>query len=496
MYENTGTKNDSKRAKSTSEKRTGFTLVEMIVSVALVLLMMLMFTQIFEILSGSMVTQRGLSENDQRARMLTTIMKADLDNRTFQYLLPFVGQDSDTFSFTPTPEDPRNKALRATDRQGYFYISENDPNDTTDDLIQFTVSRTASGSSVEQPFYFGKAIDLSGHLEAAGNTFDNSKLSKNPNQPDADDARLVSDETSQSSAAEVCYFLRGSNLYRRQMLIREPLGLSGIGGSQPKTSATAGNEEFFVRPGDSTPLYGDRPSPPRDDNFWGDFDSSAFMFVDGSDRYARFHDSASLNNETTVTAPNLPLAYPRTRFGFNHVTGRSREFATYLPDTGPIPPTSPIPVFMGRFTQGETSKSTFNYPHELTENTVGGGGNPMNAASGPEFYIVPDDRSLVAFNDPNDRSSGVSFNSNGDRRSEDLVLANVISFDVKVFDDAATKFVDIGGPAANTFAAAKNQNTDTGNLQYQNVFDTWHWHSLVNDGGNSDPPYQCNLPLT
>lgn len=472
-------KNDSKRSKSTCEKRTGFTLVEMIVSVALVLLMMLMFTQIFEILSGSMVTQRGLSENDQRARMLTTIMKADLDNRTFQYLLPFVGQDSDTFSFTPTPEDPRNKALRATDRQGYFYISENDPNDTTDDLIQFTVSRTASGSSVEQPFYFGKATDLSGRLTAPNNT-----LSKNPNQPDADDARLIPDETSQSSAAEVCYFLRGSNLYRRQMLLREPLGLSGIGGSQPEAS---GGEKFFERPDDGTPLYGVDYS--LDDNFWGDFDSSAYRF----NGYAWFHDSTSLNNETAPPGtglPGNPLAFPRTRFGFNHdVTGRSREFATYLPDTGPIPPTSPIPVFMGRFTQGETSKYGFRYPHDLTPSSIGGDRNPMNAASGPKFYVVPDDRSLVAFNDPNDRSSGVFFDSNGPRRSEDLVLSNVISFDVKVFDEAATKFVDIGGPAANTFAAAKNRNTDTGNLQYQNVFDTWHWHSNVNGGGNSDPPY-------
>ncbi|QDT45113.1 hypothetical protein Pan241w_52310 [Gimesia alba] len=481
-------KTNSKRPKSTREKRSGFTLVEMLVSVVLVLLMMLMFTQIFEILSGSTVKQRGLSENDQRARLLTTILKADLDNRTFQYLLPFARRDNDLApgSVPPANDDPRSELFRESERRGYFYISENDPNDTTDDLLQLTVSRTANPSLTDQPFYFGKATDLSNRLAAP-----NNRLSANPNQPDADDARLVSDQTSQSSAAEVCYFLRGSNLYRRQMLLREPLGLTEIVTSQPEASSTSGSEAFFIRPDDGTPLYGQGYA--GTDNFWGDFDSSAFRLVVGMDRYARFHDIGSLDNtQLGPFSADYPLGMPLARFGFNHATGRSREFATYLPETGPIPPVSPIPVFMGRFTQGETSHSTFNYPHDLTHSSVGGGGNPMDAASGPQFYVVPDDRSLVAFNDPNDRTSGVSFNSNGPRRSEDLVLSNVISFDVKVFDDAAGIFVDIGGPAANTFSTAKNQNGNAGNLQYNNIFDTWHPSADV--GGDLDAPYPLISP--
>lgn len=102
--------------------RAGFTLVEMIVSVALVLLMMLMFTEIFQILSGSMTTQRGISENDQRERLLTTVLQADLDNRSFQYLLPYADYKAFTTpaGIFPSPSDPRNPPLPQRGSAGIF----------------------------------------------------------------------------------------------------------------------------------------------------------------------------------------------------------------------------------------------------------------------------------------------------------------------------------------------------------------------------------------
>ena len=54
----------------------GFTLVEMLVSVACVLLMMSMFAQIFQMATGSLSQQRGLAENDQKARMITPLCAA------------------------------------------------------------------------------------------------------------------------------------------------------------------------------------------------------------------------------------------------------------------------------------------------------------------------------------------------------------------------------------------------------------------------------------
>jgi len=449
-----------------SASRAGFTLVEMIVSVALVLLMMLMFTEIFQILAGAMTIQRGISENDQRERLLVTVLQSDLDSRSFQYLLPF----SDYKAFTtpmgifPSPSDPRNPLFHREARQGYFYISENDPNDDTDDFIQFTVSRFANPDQGDtEDFYFGRAIDLSGRTPDGG-----LNLVNHPNQPEADDARIIADGTSQSSAAEVCYFLRGSNLYRRVMLIREPLSLSSTQNSQPIASDSS-NTPFFQRDGVTDPLYGEHtPSPyGPNDNFWRDFDYSAYIDTTPN-RYARFHDVDDLDNSDTTGANILfPLGLPRYRFGFNHVDGLSREFVRSSAGSNPQ-------LFTGRFTHEETSHRHFNYPHDLMDNSIGGGGNPMDP-SGPNLLVNPNDRVIDLLR-------------NGTRRSEDLVLTNVRSFDIKLFDDGAQDFVDIGGSTAVRFAAGAKQNTVHGNSFYQNVFDTWHARA-ISVGGDEDPPY-------
>tara|TARA_R110002111_G_scaffold262702_1_gene340343 strand:- start:48952 stop:50523 length:1572 start_codon:yes stop_codon:yes gene_type:complete len=440
--------------------RDGFTLIEMIVSVALVLLMMLMFTQIFQILSAAMTTQRGISENDQRERLLTTVLQADLDNRSFQYLLPY----SDNTSFPVKPDDPRSPLFHKEDRQGYFYISENDPNDDTDDFIQFTVSRFASPKQGDtEDFYYGRATDLSGLPTTGG-----SRLVDHPNQPEADDGRIMPDGTSQSSAAEVCYFLRGSNLYRRVMLIREPLSLSSTQNSQP-ISADNNSSPFFQRTGSPPlPLYGEHRS--AEHNFWGHFDYSAFIDTSGN-VYARFHDLDDLDNsDATGSSILFPLGMPQYRFGFNHATGLSREFVPSSAGGNPQ-------IFTGRFTHEETSHPHFNYPHDPMDNSIGGGGNPMDPA-GPNLLVNPNDRVIDLLR-------------NGTRRSEDLVLSNVRSFDIKVFDDVRLQFVDIGGASAGRFAAGARQNNDHGNsntIYNNNVFDTWHVRAVTN-GTDGDPPY-------
>lgn len=444
----------------TDSSRAGFTLVEMLVSVALVLLMMLMFTEIFQVLAGSMTKQRGISENDQRERLLVTVLQADLDNRTFQYLQPFAANTIFTNppATTPTPNDPRSPLYHQEDRRGVFYISENDPNDDTDDFLQFTVSRFADPSQDDdtEDFYFGRATDLSG-LTPDGGTL----LVNHPNQPEADDGRIVADGTSQSSAAEVCYFLRGSNLYRRVMLIREPLPLSSTQNTQPIASDSS-NTPFFQRTGVAPfPLYGE--AAPGNHSFWRDFDYSAFIDTSGN-RYARFHDLDDLNNSDGSVL--FPLGNPRFRFGFNHATGLSREFAPNSADTN-------FQLFIGRFTHEETSHDDFNYPHDLMDASIGGGGNPMDPA-GPNLLVNPNDRVI-------DLLRG------GLRRSEDLVLSNVRSFDIKVFDDLAQDFVDIGGTTAVRFATGASQNTAHGNSVYQNVFDTWHPAAVV--GADGDPPF-------
>ena len=70
-------------------RRSGFTLVEMLVAVALTLLMMVIFAQIFALATDATVTMKGAAEKDQTIRMLDTVVRRDLKNRTFTTLIPW-----------------------------------------------------------------------------------------------------------------------------------------------------------------------------------------------------------------------------------------------------------------------------------------------------------------------------------------------------------------------------------------------------------------------
>lgn len=412
----------------------GFTLVELMVSVALVLLMMILFAEIFQIASSSITSQRGLSENDQRARMLTTLIQSDLNKRTFQRVVPF----------SPTEATPI-KLSDYTDRRGYLVISENDPNDDTDDLIQFTVDATITSKLLDTTPYYGKATVLGGNILT------------HPNQPETDDARISPDGASISPYAEICYFMRGGNLYRRTLLIRKPLDLETITSSQP---TTAGGLDFFD-PANS--LYTNR-------NFWNDFDFSAYRFGTPTP-YANFHDVTSLDNTTLLNA-TFSLGKTRFRFGFNHTNGLPREYVDDADGAG---------QYIGRYTHQETSDGDFLYPQE--NSSAGGGSNPMSASSTAQEF---------------DRFTNVvTPYSSGARRSEDLVLSNVISFDIKLFDHGLGQFVDIGSDTSigsrvtavdylSSATPAYRNNNPTA-AYATNIFDTWHIEFDVdNADGDSD----------
>ena len=130
---------------------TGFTLVEMLVSVAIVLLMMSMFAQIFQMATGSLSQQRGIAENDQKARMLTTTLRGDLERRTFRDVFPFRAD-----------EDTRQLGRSLARRAGYFEIDENDPFDDTDDVLSFTVLASIGLQSKDKSPFTGKALPQSG----------------------------------------------------------------------------------------------------------------------------------------------------------------------------------------------------------------------------------------------------------------------------------------------------------------------------------------------
>ncbi len=435
-------------------RRHAFTLVEMLVSTVLIVIMMGMFATIFQLAAGAIGTQRGIATNDQRARTLVTILRNDLRNRTFKRLIPYLAGEQ-----APGTAPLMSSPLQFTLRQGYFYISENDVYNDADDVLQFTVDVGADGN-----LFYGAAFPLGDLLS----------LDINQNQPDWDDGQDLN-RTGTSPAAEVSYFLRNGNLYRRVLLLREPLDAGFDEQPTDDAIATPPTDEFF-QPG-YTGLYlypagyitavGFDPAAVT---FWNDFDYSAhFDAVAG----LRFHDATtSLDNDPANGAP-FPLGIPTFRFGHNHVTGQPREFVDDLGADRTLGGGDDVlnSLFIGRFTHEETSHRFFQYPAGTSQNDTAvliNGGNPMDFAAADHLLTLSNDGVVVGSGDDdtveaatlqdpyNPAGDDPSFalgahgvgagggNNIGVRRSEDILLTNVHSFDIKIWDDSTGDFVDIG----------------------------------------------------
>ena len=393
--------------------RPGFTLVELMVAAALVVLIMFLFAQIFQIATGTMVDMKGLAENDQRARTLTTIIKNDLKRRTFQNLVPWLPNEG-------VGDDDPDAA--PSQRVGYFYISENDPDNDSDDVLQFTMR----AKSDEDPFYGRAGWSLSAADVAANRvTF----LTDGDNEPDLNQPvfsnGILQDQAAISPNAEVCYFLRNGILYRRVMLIRdedkndaEPTNSPDTGSSAPMPPNP--QIDFFDRNAGETFSYANTVgslNPGQNPAFWRDFDFSVYYNPATSSQRLEFHSTDDLSNEPLRGF--FPFGKPPTRFGFDPFTGQPQEF---LPDTtsGSSPPPQ---VFIGRYTHEETSNNGFVFPHQVTL-----GSNGANAMSNSGPFGMQNG----TVNWP-DRE--VASNFSGTRRAEDILMTNVFSFDIKVLDE-------------------------------------------------------------
>ncbi|GDY09784.1 hypothetical protein LBMAG52_32700 [Planctomycetia bacterium] len=465
----------------TIRSRAGFTLVEMLMAVTLVLIMMVMFAEVFQIAGGAVTKQRTLADNDQNARTFATIMRADLDKRTFRTLLPFY------------PGEPTNSATSFNNRQGYFYISSNDPGDSSDDVLQFTVMSTVSLRNADESPYYGKAVQLPQPTPPGWNTTQQFyNFLQNPNQPERDDGQVIPNGAATSRAAEVSYFMRGSRLYRRVMLLRDPIPAPGVPSdlsNDPQPKSATGADYFSAVGGYSG-------------NFWSDFDFSAYRLPTGINVVtggttpisARFVGLDFLGNAMatppypmTTGDPNeaietyfYSLGQTWNRFGFNSefalnspLNGLPREFSGTNPATTGF-------FFLGRFSQEETSSSAFQYPYGAWSN----GGNPLNTSN--------------ALVDTTPADGVVDGYAGGARAGVDLLLSNVHEFRVELWDERVGDFVPAGHTTGvGDFHSARQLNPDYHPLgrpaSLTNIFDTWHPHfdrNLDNNQFNDPPPYR------
>lgn len=379
-----------------SARRGGFTLTEMLVATALVVLIMLMFAQIYGSAVGSIQDQRALANNDQKARTIESTIRKDLQTMTYrQPSYPYASVQG----IVPMAQGDE-PIIDHINQLGYFYYDENDQATDTDDILQFTVllGRGQRGDVDDR----GRPVRFIGKAS-------NSLTADN--DPELDDG-IADNGQGSSSAAEIAYFLRGGNLYRRVLLIREPLAQSLDVDSQPTNGVLA--RRIFRR--QSTMDYGGV-------NYYRDYDFAAtrrLFDAGGGGSVLWFHSIESLANDRGFT--NVPLARPRNRFGFSHSSGSARDFVNGR--------------FIGRFTLQECTHSDFLWP----------GQDPAAADD-------PYDRTDLNDSDSNSVVDTYQdeINSSNSRVSEDILLTNVESFDVKAFDWASQSLVD-----AST------------------VFDTWH----------------------
>lgn len=501
-----------------SADRSGFTLVEMLISVTLVLLMMTMFSSIFGTATKTVTIQKGIAQNNQKARALVTTIRADLAKRSMRYGLPFYPTESAAVS----PSAFGN-------RSGYLYISTNDPDSWQDDILQFTVDVRLTQESTDDTLYFGAAkllYDLTADPLFAPPPGQprRTNLRSNPNQPDADDGRMIANEVGASSAAEVSYFIRNGALYRRVMLLREPLAVAGFDLATQPVSTVGNNPYQRTQPPpgglnvggvfayvasprnvDPTLTLGPAASAPgawntiATNDFWANLDYSATpVMVATGGSPASLPGSASFNGIDALDNSlgfGTALGNPSNRFGFNIVTGLSREHDN----------TGAARLFIGRFTHAETSHPDFNYPlaacrtaggndipvtgssvgaiNSLNSGAIIGNGNPMDVVGTP-LALNQSTGVLTQFAGASGRGGG--------RSVEDLLLANVHGMRIEIWDERLQRFaqpahtmltqVAAGGaltPAAGDYHVSRRLNGAHGPLGTINpaanrVFDTWH----------------------
>lgn len=176
--------------------RRGVTLVEMLVAVALLVLMMTIIVQVFGAATGTVSTAKTLQELDANLRQLDATIRQDLEGVTAKLTPP----------------------LNPKDNLGYLEYAENSfadiQGEDTDDYIRFTAK------APEGQCFTGRFVVVPDSLSPAQlTTYSNSYFAHQP-------------ITITSQFAEIIYFLRNGNLYRRVLLV-VPERQSSVGPAPP-----------------------------------------------------------------------------------------------------------------------------------------------------------------------------------------------------------------------------------------------------------------------
>ncbi len=309
-------------------RRRGVTLVEMLITLAVLLLMMALIVQIFQAATGSMSAAQAYQRLDDDLRRLDSTLRADLDGATAR--------------FTP-PLDP-------ADGLGYFEYVENEFADNQgedcDDSIRLTVKapegRPFTGRMWAKPPR--KLAMVGGTLVSVPGNFGAFNATSNPGgMTPAEIAEYFKSQpiTVTSEHAEVIYFLRNGNLYRRVLLVAPELQRSLV---HSYSDASASNVGFFPVASAVGPTL---EGPPTDSRTFTpvDLGASQVSFLGVNDLSARpasrglatangANNSVVLNKLSDLTDRHNRFASPRFSDDFVGFTTSGGSRTTVLSPDG------------------------------------------------------------------------------------------------------------------------------------------------------------------
>lgn len=384
--------------------RGGFTLIEMLVATTLVVLMMLMFAQIYLAAISSLGRQQASARNDGKARLADLLLRGDLQRASYrtearsnQGLVPLVKGD-----------------VPSQMQKGFFYLSENDQASPTDDVLHFTTYITRGLRNRDPSYYYGRCEEVPNVLKYEPSPTNNWEYSNHPEIDDGDTTNAVGC----SRAAEVVYFVRGSNLYRRVLLVRD-LELSGrpaLNSAQPSRTNAVFNGR--IDPGPS---------------YYKAFDYSAYCQVDQNNLSDPNYDHVQflgIDALSNLDDASESLGRSFTRFGFAQpAVNQDQTISSYVRARGvPVEyDTNSPPNFFGRPVHGETCSDQWQWP-----------GTRNNAL----LQLLSYD---IERNQLSESGTAIVDPSTASRESEDLLLSNVESFDVEVWDPGLYEDVNQNG---------------------------------------------------
>lgn len=449
------------RQSNCRNRRAGFTLVEVLIATALTLLLMALVVQLFAMVGNAAADTREVIQVTDRLRACKQTLQSDLANLTAPMLPPLKPEQAHGyFEYVEGPAGPivpgsvEAKNIDQLDTTGVPTpdTTVGDP----DDVLMLTTRNE------ESPFY-GRYAQIYSYIDPVTG-------------PPA--VTKVVEGTTMSNYAEVVWFLRGNTLYRRMLLVKPrllqgnanetgqllstnwspfsydlsfyekfDLSVHQEGGTYDNRAGFTGLPPYLVANSlqDLTlrqNRYGHQPwCYPYDTRFWSPVTNSFPGLGMPTLRECTFY-----TNMISTTNP----AVARWPFPFydQNVTGNLWGVATSFPPPTPSPiPYPPSPVIFPYPNVSPTKYQPNNtqstaYPPAL--NLTIAPGQYFDAWSNPYPWqqVSQSNGAIYAFSgayQPNAASnSNVSQSYDGSTRiADDVILTNVISFDVKAWDPTA-----------------------------------------------------------